>query len=278
MTESELMQALETTKSEVIARAVAAPIAPFDWVTAITPIEGAYQCRGKCGTVISLPGLCDPCAVALETSDQNEALSGALRSIPSEFRWAHADAPELGLRVKALHGKSSVGSAKAVRLATAYRTVLIVGTAGSGKTSLACAILRAVIDAGRYPARGLAFDEAKYARFYAARSLAPRDWRESQDPDANVQGSPRGASARCRTMLIDDVGQEAGDDFKANERSKAIADVLNDRHDMGLRTIITTPFSEVQWNGMYGDGVTRRCWDEKRSKVIRLDEVGSRGP
>lgn len=237
----------------------------------IMPRPGRYACRGDCGGIVERPGVCGPCGVKRDQRAQDAALAPALASIPPEFRWARADAPEMPARVRRLRNASPASVAERVKALALEPMVLIVGASGEGKTSLACAVIHEIIAAGRYPAPAAVHEVARRARFYAARSLTPRDHREATDPDAPTEGSPRGAAARASVLLLDDVGQEAGDGYKANDRSKVLADVLSDRHDAGARTIITTFASEARWREMYGDGVARRYWDAARVKVVRLD-------
>jgi DNA replication protein DnaC len=159
---------------------------------------------------------------------------------------------------------------KSLRALADKPVLLIQGKSGSGKTSLACAVLRLLIDDGKHPATGAAFDQARCARFASARVLAPRDWKEAQDPHAHAEANGRGAAGRASILVLDDVGQEAGDGYKANDRSKLIADILADRHDDGARTIVTTFASKTEWQAMYGDGCARRYWDTARVEVVTL--------
>lgn len=252
------------------------PFAAVFAIDDIMPKLGAYPCRGDCGAVVDRPGVCPACGVELDRQAQDGALAAALASIPPAFRWARGDAPEMATRVRRLRTASPAAIAERVKALALEPMVLIVGASGEGKTSLACAVLREIILAGRYPAPGAAHDLARRARFRAARSLADRDPHEAQDPDSPVERAPRAMAARASVLLLDDVGQEAGDGYKANDRSATIKTILEDRHDAGARTIITTFAHRPMWSAMYGEGVARRYWDDERIKVVKLDGAAMR--
>lgn len=233
-----------------------------DILDGIIPPAGRYPCNGGCGDFTVMPGVCDPCAARVQREEQDAGLAAAYASIPAEFRWARPTAQELTGRVHKLKPGPDV-EARVRALGDAPR-VLLHGAGGAGKTSLACAVLRHVIDAGRYPAPAAAFNLARRARFVAARCIADR--RDESEPYRVL----RSDCARASVLVLDDVGQEAGDGYRANDRSKLIADILADRHDANAQTIVTTFADESQWRSMYGDGIARRFWDTTRVKVVRL--------
>lgn len=242
----------------------------IDMSTFLPPV-GAYPCRGGCGGTTELPGVCDDCARRIDAEEHNAQLSAAYKSIPVDFGWARAGDSLMFDRVPKFRrdGLDLDTSAKVIQQISRSQMVLIHGKAGTGKTSLACATLRAIIDAGRYGATYDAHRTAKRARFFSARQVATTLRRDEYNVDA-PEVAPRALVARATVALIDDVGQECGGSYRANDRSKVLAEILADRYDAGARTIITTFATPAQWSAMYGDGIARRCWDKDRVRVVEL--------
>lgn len=238
-------------------------------VSRMFPAIGSYHCRDGCGAKLERPGVCDPCAHKFAISEHDGQLRAALSSIPTQYAWAYPDAPELPSRVSVLAKMDATRIAERIESLADNRFVLIFGPSGAGKTSLACAALRYVIDRGRFGATEQDFRIAKRARFFPARQIATVQRRDEYNIDA-PEVAPRALVARSTFAVIDDVGQEAGDGYRANDRSQVLADIIADRYDSEARTIITTFATPAQWSAMYGDGIARRCWDKERVKVVRL--------
>lgn len=233
------------------------------------PAIGAYACRDGCGATLERPGVCDPCAHGFAVAEHDGQLRAALTSIPAQYAWAYPSAPELATRIAALTKLSAEKIAERIESLADNRFVLIHGPSGAGKTSLACAVLRHVIDRGRFGASDKNFRVARRARFFAARQIATVHRRDEYNVDA-PEIAPRALVSRSAFAVIDDVGQESGGSFRSDDRSKMVADILADRYDSGAQTIITTFATDKQWAAMYGDGIARRCWDKELVKVVKL--------
>lgn len=236
----------------------------------IIPPAGEYPCRGVCGAKVDRPGVCVDCGREHDRREHDATLRLALESIPGHFRWATLEA----LRDAAYESRVQLkprALAAADRL-LGYRVLVLVGGSGRGKTSLGCAILRAIIDAGRYGAEARAHERARRARFIAARDVF-------REPDRRESPHPATLAVRMPVVLLDDVGQESGrgDGFKSDERLRTMADILCARHDSPwAQTIVTTFAREPQWRELYGDGVARRYWQGTGAiKVVDLDAVGA---
>jgi hypothetical protein len=237
------------------------PPAPLADIVNVIPPPGAFPCFDRCGTILDRPGVCDLCATADARREQDRQLRPALESISPEFRWATFDAPEFRERCPIVAAIPAVTWRKLL----GYRSILLVGTSGKGKTSLAVALIRDMIDAGRFPARVAEHQRAALARFFTARAITL----------PNEDGPPwRGLVKRASVAVIDDAGQEAAaEGYKGSERAATLAEMLFERHDAGSATIVTTSHRADAWVRMYGDGARRRFWssEDPRVRVIDLD-------
>lgn len=237
----------------------------------IIPPAGDHPCRGGCGSRVERPGVCEACGREHERREHDATLRMAIESIPGDFRWSSLESirsPEYSGRV---HLKP-----RALQVADrllGYRVLVLVGESGAGKTSLGCALLRAIIDAGRFGSDPKAYERARRARFIDVRELF-------SEPERNDTPHPATLAVCMPVVLLDDVGQEAGrgEGFKADERVRTMADILCARHDAPwAKTIVTTFAREAKWRELYGDGVARRYWQGRRdTKVLDLDAATSR--
>lgn len=174
-----------------------------------------------------------------------EDIERARGTIVEAMRWAKLDAPELPKRVRR---REAIEEA---RCSLSSRLIVLSGPAGSGKTSLATAILQHHIDAGinephRYtPAAKL----ARGARFIECKDLA----RARSNHRLGHGEAPEVTEASTAPLVVlDDLGVDDG-------RDKIISDVIYARHGKPkLWTIITTGFRSAQILRTYGDGVKRR--------------------
>jgi len=161
-------------------------------------------------------------------------------SIPPRFRWARFDAEQLRERVRPVAAVQQAIEATDL-LSSIGQSVVIIGPAGSGKTSLACAILRAVA-----MRRG---GHAWRCRFAAALEIgAARGAYGTRSP---LESDAIAASC----LLLDDVGQETEAD------RIHIAEVLHARHDAERPTIVTSAFEPPVIHARYGGGVDRRIFE-----------------
>lgn len=253
---------------------------------------------GLCGTKVEHPGICTPCAILDREREHGAKLGLALESFPLRYRsakwgsvaladrvpdlWrvmgeeppAHlGDDPE-ALRVWRVKNGPCDGDGEPLTL-TNYlqaRIVVLHGETSAGKTSLASAFLRAIIDQAKPEGSQAMLERARRCRFVDARDIPP--------PRNVADGPSLAADARrASVLLLDDVGQEAGagESFGSTDRSQAVADLLNYRDKNGLQTIVTTYNSEAEgvagaaarW-ARYGAGVARRYFEADDGLVIEL--------
>lgn len=171
-------------------------------------------------------------------------LAAAAEYIPKGFRWATFDAPELSKRVT---NQRAIDDAKA---AVGERGVVLSGNAGSGKTTLACCMLRAIIaTAENEPNTHTAIAKRAFGvRFIGAYWVAKarHEHRLGEGEAPLVE-----EAMRASVLVLDDLGIEQA-------KNSAVSEVIYERHANELPTIVTTGFSFPQLVKMYGDGIARR--------------------
>jgi DNA replication protein DnaC len=215
----------------------------FDW-----DVE-RRRFRCVCGeefTALALPWVrdqqheCSTCeaksAAQIEAARRASSVEAEVAAeIPQRYRWATLDSPDLVRRVE------SRQAIAAARLAMDAASMVVLGPAGSGKTSLACAILRA---------RAAKFGKATGT--YATAFALTKARQEHRLGDGEA---PRVALAMsCRLLLIDELGAELG-------RNTAVPEVIHARHEAELPTMYTSGFSLDELAAKYGSGICRRLFE-----------------
>lgn len=178
-------------------------------------------------------------------------ISAVLNLIPSRYRGLRMDADEIKLRVKR---QGAIAEALAALTAP---MVTLVGGAGSGKTSLASAMLGTIV-AADLEGDLLLHKISEGAEWITAPELArARPGQKLGDGEAPLVK----AAIECDLLILDDVGMERQD------IGGALFDVIYARHEREARTIVTTGLSYALLVEKYGDGVARRL-TEKSSAVL----------
>lgn len=202
------------------------------------------ECSGGCGVKILAPCKvwCKACLARVELAESRRAARGqigaALRSIPREWQWATFYAPELPIRLA-----RSNPDLEFIRERTPVNCrggFTILGPAGCGKTSIACALLRRFLDAD-----SVDVTERIRSRFASSREVPDLQ----PDPARDLRSVP--------VLVLDDVGAEID---TATGRS-AISDLLAYRHAWELPTIVTTWLNHTAIATRYGDGIARRLFE-----------------
>jgi hypothetical protein len=292
---------LRTEEPQVAPTPSPVPVDPNDWpamVLGAIPREGTYPCRKHCGATVARPGVCSTCGTALDVLAARAEFAAALDSIPESFRWATPGAGALGTAVKpvitpkgtvALLGTVIEHMLRALITGTVHTFTIIGPEPDCGKTALACAVMRGIIDAAveswltyrrthgtdrlaqRLPEPRI-MTLARGARFIAARDLMqPRD----RGPDAPP---PAFAAARGATLLVlDELGQEldlrdggAHANSLSSTRAGVSTEVIAHRWDPGLPTIITTPLLPAAIERLYGGGIEKRTSKGREARIIRI--------
>lgn len=225
-----------------------------------TPCErcSRYACK-RCGTVVhgwepdylepKARPVCDACSRA---AYEAATLRAARESLPARFAWASFGAPELLARCGGLHVQTA-------RQALAAPRVVLVGQAGGGKTSLAVAMLRAVIE----ESKRRSLTERGSCRFASAYALNKA---RGQHPLGQGEAPLVADALRADTLVIDDLGSEL-DRF-----GTAVGEVLYERHNEDRATWVTTWMTPAEASTRYGGGIARRIFED--AVVIRLGKTG----
>ena len=211
----------------------------------LTPPVGGWLC--KCGETLDFPGMCDTCYQAHEKAAAKQHDEERTGTIPQKFRWATFDNPLLASRC----GSKTTAAAKAAAKRLGGGDVngaILLGAAGAGKTSLACAMLRSLI----YTPVGFS------GRFCSSIALA-LSRRETEYGEAPLE---LGVAKQSSILVLDDLGQEPIRD------ADVMTEVIHARHNADLPTIVTTWQDEAGIQSRYGDGTARRLLEG--AVVIRV--------
>jgi hypothetical protein len=190
---------------------------------------------GTCGVASATDG--DDCARCWrrKADEQRlaEVLADRLRTIPPRYQWAAWDNQAMASRV---HGLGRLRAS----LANAHsRNVVLLGPAGSGKSSALAALVREAVEGGAAP------------RWVSARDLATT---RSQH-DLGEASELERAAMRAPILALDDLGNDR------RTQLSAVDDVLLERHDMELVTWVTTALGPSEVTARYGAGIARRVFE-----------------
>ncbi len=191
--------------------------------------------------------MCEACADAMIAGRYIKDVEAAL---PAKFAWARVGAPELKQRIK-IERAAFLESHKA---ALAGKSIVFHGGQGAGKTSLAIALFRAMLDHGRRrDASKAEVGRARRAAFASAYDLA-RDRARHKLGDGESPLVDR--MTKASVAVIDDLGSEP------EGQLSAVADVIYERHAQDRPTWITTWCSPAEVAVKYGAGIARRAFEE----------------
>jgi len=212
------------------------------------PARRRFTC-GRCERELSANVcVCDECAQAERYERRGFELNRARESIPSRFRWSRLTAPELAKRLKAT---PKVIRAAWTAIGGANPTVTIVGQSGTGKTSLAVAMLAEVIEAGAAMSCDMkTLERARFAHFADAPQLAIS--RKEHKLGADAPGEVLRAR-RASVLVLDEVGKEGRGELD-------VAKIIHEREAACALTIVTTWLDEAGILAAYDGGLARRLF------------------
>lgn len=258
------------------------------------PTPGSYACARGCGRDTVMPGLCPACGNKERRSEARLEFAAALGSIPEAFRWASPRADELTDRARPLdtsNGSRAPGDlaeriAAGVGVAAGSENRLfwtLRGPTGAGKTSIVCAALTALCEAGiaarlAVPLPGSrrhAMPEpavvriARGARFIPAINILP-----PQDP-SDDRPAMFGPALRATVLFLDDLGKElsAREDAAVTAlRSAKTRELIEERWYARRPTVITTALSDESLLKVYDGGTFRRFAGDNQVKFLDWGE------
>jgi DNA replication protein DnaC len=260
------------------------------------PIPGSYGCARGCGRNTVMPGRCPACGNEERTAEARREFAGALGSIPEAFRWATSrsgDLPKRARHLQTQNGARSPGDtaeriAMGVGLAAGVERRIfwtLRGPTGTGKTSIVCAALAALCEAGiaswlaapvpgsrrneRHAPESIAVRIARGARFIPAISLMP-----PQDP-GDDRPAMFGTALRATVLFLDDLGKElsAREDTAASaHRSAKTRELIEERWNARRPTVITTALTDEELNNIYDGGAFRRFAVDDQVKFLDWSE------
>lgn len=254
------------------------------------PREGSYGCVRGCGQQTTLPGICSACGGRERRAEARQEFAGALSSIPEAFRWAAPDADDLAKRARRLETETGARAPRdlAERIAVGVGTGrspfwTLRGPTGAGKTSIVCAALSAIVEAGIVAwlsapvpgSRRHAVAEpalvriARGARFVPAIHILP-----PQDP-----GDDRPALFRmalyATVLFLDDMGKElsAREDAAVTAlRAAKTRELIEERWYARRPTVITTALPDESLLKVYDGGTFRRFAGDDQVKFLDWGE------
>lgn len=235
------------------AGALAAGVDPDD-------LDGPPRCFSGCGAVVArLAATCSACGERIRAGEHDEAVKRAWGTTPSSLHWVHLWHPQIGT-----WARDSGALARTRDLAKdlgALRFVTFIGEPGSGKTTLACALLREWVRLGaKVSAPAAARHVARRVRFAAAQDLLQD--RSDTRLGEHVVSIDQAASATV--LVLDEVG-------RGKDPHGVIFSLLHERHREQKATLITTPHSDATaLAAATGDGgLARRVFDDGQRVDVR---------
>lgn len=214
-----------------------------DWTAALLSGAAPAFVRCGCGT-LTMRSPCWECdAAAREARERRER--ARMANVPPAFAWAHRGNLAL-LRERCQPRDVTVDDA--LEAVLAGRRVLLVGGAGSGKTSLAVAALN---------------DRRSEAMFVTATAIA----RERMNRALGHGEGPLFERAVSSPILVlDDLGAEGS---SAPER-EAVGLLIRERFDVDAVTWITSGLSSTEMAARYDAGVVSRIVQRHGCSIVAM--------
>lgn len=190
----------------------------------------------------------DPAAQPTYEPEPLPALQMAEARIPARYRGAVADHPAVATWVREVAESGRPGPQGAPGLAEG-RSLLIVGTTGTGKTYQAYGAVRSLLIAGVR----LRWKAITAADLYA--ELRPRPGHDGERELMDL--------ARCPLLIIDDLGAAKNSEWTEEITMR----LINRRYNAMLPTLITTNLGMADLRTHIGDRVASRL-TEMTDRVI----------
>jgi len=216
--------------------------------------DSPYPCQ-SCGTEMELPGVCEECYQREERRLARQRCHAALSTLPPTMKWASFANALLRRRVKQDDSDPIVWCERAIEVVVRgpAHNVVLLGPTGVGKTALACAMARRVVELRPETAQRMMFASC------VDMSMCRREAKWGEGRPKSLE-----RARQCSLLIFDDLNQETSNTDVAME-------IIHARYDAKLPTIFTTWASSKQIAERYGGGTSRRVfelaaiyrWDEK---------------
>lgn len=208
------------------------------------PVGGIAE---RLAAILAARGI-DPAASYTDAEESAPALQAAEARIPARYRGAVAEHPSITAWVREVAEAGRPGPGGAPGIAQG-RSLLIVGTTGTGKTDQAYGAVRSLIAAGVR----LRWRAITAADLYA--ELRPRPGHDGERELMDM--------ARCPLLIVDDLGAA-----KSSEWTEEITmRLINRRYNEMLPTLLTTNLGMSALREHIGDRVASRL-TEMADKAI----------
>lgn len=220
------------------------------------PVRRRFPCPG-CGEDIGRNvWACDACAARAIVERRDSQLRTARESIPGDFQDCRFTTPGLAQRIAASPG-AIAGAREALTGESALVTIL--GPTGEGKTTLACAMLAEVIEAGaNLHCHPEVLERARTAHFGDALRLS----QARQEARLGVGEPVELLRARKASVLVvDELGRDRSNDVD-------VIKIIHERQAAKRLTIVTTWLDQADIAAAYDGGIARRLF--QRATVFRL--------
>lgn len=221
-------------------------------------------CLGGCGLEVTRGSwTCPECLARVAKEEHSAALNKAWNTIPEGLRWSVSLTGPKVLAAVTDHDALARAREIAADL-PAHPLVTLVGPQGAGKTTIACALMRAWMNRGR----AMTDQPKERVRSRGTRFVRVEDiLREHSSTRLGGHVESLDIARNASVLVLDEVG-------RGKDTFAVIADLLGERHGNRRPTILTTPhltaetFAEFTGDG----GFARRVFDD--ATVLRVRKGG----
>lgn len=191
----------------------------------------------------------DPHTPVTEMTEPHPALEAAQARIPARYRDAVADHPAIDAWVRDIAASGQRGPGGAPGIAQG-RSLLILGTTGTGKTHQAYGAVRSLLAAGVR----LRWKATTAADLYA--DLRPRP---GYDGERELMDT-----ARCPLLLVDDLGAARHSEWTEEITMR----LINRRYNELLPTVVTSNLAPTDLREQLGDRIASRLAEMTERVVL----------